>query len=152
MDKRLLQRVRIGGTAGKVIEPQLSVTSTPVTSAVIDRLDTSTGALARSMLIITSWAAATTGTVTLTNTLLEGATTSPATGVTLKTALPGHSCVAIGACIEEVNLEGMNRYIKVVTTPTAGSSGVVYFGVNVVLGDMDINPEATAATVYEKLA
>jgi hypothetical protein len=104
------------------------------------------------MLICTHWAAATVGTVTLTNTITEGATTSPVTAVTLKTALPGHSCVAAGACVEEVNLEGMDRYIKITCTPTAGSSGVVYFGVDVVLGDMDINPEATAATVYEKLA
>lgn len=152
MDKRLLQRVRIGGTAGEVIVPQATSGDTPITSAVIDRLDANTGAMARSMLIITSFAAATGGTVSLQNTLLEGATTSPVTAVTLKTALPSHSAAANGAVIEEVNLEGCNRYIKVVCTPTHGTSGTANVSVAVVLGDMDINPEATAAVVYEKSA
>jgi len=149
MDKRLLQRVRIAGTAGEVIVPQATSGDTPITSAVIDRLG-SNGAMARSALIITNFAAATGGTVSVQNTLLEGSTTSPVTAVTLKTALPSHSCAANGCVVEEVNLEGLNRYVSVVCTPTHGTSGTANVSVAVVLGDMDINPEATAATVYEK--
>ena len=54
-----------------------------------------------------------------------------------------------------MNLEGCKRHVKVRVTPagTAGGGGsavTTTFTVAMILGDMDINPEATAATVYEK--
>ena len=152
MDKRLLQRVRKGGTAGECIVPQATSGDTPITSVVIDRLDTNTGAMARSALLAMNWAAATGGTVSAQLTLTDGSTTAAATAVTLKTALPSQSCAANGSALYQVNMEGMNRYFKVVLTPTHGTSGTCLIGVTVTLGDMDINPESTAATVYEKSA
>lgn len=156
MDKRLLQRVR--GVHGK--SPVASSGTTGVDSAAINRLGTN-GAMARSALIvITSKAATQSGgttpsAATLTPTIYEGATSSPATLVTMKSALPAHDALADATSIYHVNLEGMNQYFKVTATPAVtegggGSAGTMTFSMAIILGDMDINPEATAATVYEK--
>ncbi len=145
MDKRLLQRVR----AVLAYAPKTTVTNTAVDSVVIDRLG-SNGALARSALLLISNLAATVGTVTITPTLFDGATSSPATAVTLKTALPTHDCVADSVEAYQLDLEGFNRYFKVTFTPVPGSSGVSVFSASVVLGDMDIVPAATVPVVYAK--
>jgi hypothetical protein len=152
MTRLLFQRVRKGGTAGACIVPQATSGDTPINGATIDRLDTSTGAMADSALIAMNWAAATGGTVSSQLTLQEGSTSSPTTPVTLVTALPSQSCAADGSALYEVDLRGMGRYFRIILTPTHGTSGTANVGVTVVLGDENKNPEATAATIYRKSA
>lgn len=148
MDKRLLQRVRVvhGVPAGTTTSG-----ATAVTSALIDRLNAD-GSMARSALINLNHGAQEVGTVKLTPTLIEGESDTPATAVTLKTALPEIACTAVGTNLFQINLEGMARYFKVVITPAVTASGVVDVSADVILGDMDHNPESTPAVVYEKSA
>lgn len=145
MDKRLLQRVR--GIVSHL--PAVTSGSTPVVGAVIDRLGAN-GALARSMLIAVTNAVHTGGTVSLALTIQDGETNSPATAVTLSASLPAIDCATGQTTLYQLDLEGFGRYFKITSTPTPTASGVVYQSIALVLGDMDINPEATPAIVYKK--
>lgn len=143
----MLQRVR--GVQG-IVAGVITSGSTPVNSAAIDRLGAD-GAMARSALIILNHGAQKVGTVTLAPLIQEGETSSPVTPVTLKTLLPtAIACTAVGSSYFHVDLEGFARYFRVVVTPTPTASGVVDLSLDVVLGDMDLNPEASPAVVYAK--
>jgi hypothetical protein len=147
MDKRLLQRVR----GAHAIPPSTTSGTTPVVSSNIARLGAN-GAMARSAILVIEHGAMSVGTVVITPTITEGATTSPVTAVTMKSALPAFTPSAAGVEIYQLNLEGIDANFKVTLTPATGDSGVVTLTCAVILGDMDINPEATAAVVYEKSA
>lgn len=124
--------------------------NTPVDSAVINRLDSNNGAIARSALIVLNHGAEEVGTVDLTPTLYEGSTSSPATLVTLASAMPLEAGDAVGTKMYQVDLSGLKQYFKVRVTPASGSSGVIDISLDVILCDIDINPEATPATIYRK--
>jgi len=147
MDKRLLQHVR----GVHAIPPTTTSGSSAVTSSNVARLGAN-GAMARSALLVIEHGAMSVGTVVVTPTIVEGPSTSPVTAVTMKTALPAFTPSAAGIEVYELNLEGIDANFKVVLTPATGDSGVVTLTCAVILGDMDINPEATSAVVYEKAA
>lgn len=145
MDKRLLQRVR-----GKLaIKPQSSSGTTKITGEVIDRLGTN-GAMARSAILSIVNAAASPGTVVLTLSAVEGETSSPATAITFNSTPVTIDCAADGITNYQIDLEGFGRYVQFAVTPAITASGVAALAASIVLGDMDINPEATAAVVLKK--
>lgn len=129
--------------------PQSFTGTTAVDSAAIDRKGFNTA------FVIVNNAAATGGpsAATLTLTFSDGATSSPATAVTLN-ATPAVIDASAAACtMYTVDLSGFNRYFKATLTPafTAGTAPADVAGMSILLSDAQINPATgTAVTPLAK--
>ena len=85
----------------------------------------------------------------LTIKIYEGATSSPATAVTLDSTPAVIDTTAVGQTIYQLKLDGINKYFKATVTPSTATS--VTFDVDIVLGDASVNPAGgTAATILRK--
>ena len=120
---------RVSGVLG--LTPAAVTSTSAVPSAVVDRKGFQTAFIA-----VDSGISAGNG---LTLTLFEGSVAgTAATAVTLQ-ALPAViSTTAAAYTVYQVNLEGFNRYIKAVITPSTATS--VTFGINFIFADSNNDP------------
>ena len=135
--------------------PQSFGATTAVTGEVIDRLgfDTLTVAVNRALPSQTAGSGTPTGTLTLT--FVEGATSSPVTAVTLKTAVAAIDVAAAGVEYFTFDLTGVNRYLKVVATAALAAAGggntpLELIGITAELSDANSEPQPSAVTIYAK--
>ena len=77
--------------------------------------------------------------------LYDGATSSPATAVTLDVASVAADCTAVGQTIYQVDLSGLNKYFKATITPSTATS--VTFDVDIVLCDARVDPASGTAVI-----
>lgn len=89
---------------------------------------------------------------TLTVTMAEGATSSPATPVTFNTAPAAIDCLTAGVTQYHIDLRPFKRYGKFTITPafTGGSSPAILGSAVIVLGDKNVDPTPSAVTIYKK--
>jgi hypothetical protein len=89
---------------------------------------------------------------TLTVTMAEGDTTSPATAVTFNVAIAAIDVSAAGISTYHIDLRPFKRYGKFTITPafTAGTSPACLASAELVLGDKNIDPTPSAVTIYKK--
>lgn len=147
MKQNLVQRIKpLAGTA-----PTAHSGTTAVNSAIIDRQGFD------SAVILVSAAQTTSNptVATITPKIVHGnaSNLSDVGDVTLNTAITAIECDAAAAFVAyQVDLRGMKRYIRVVTTPafTGGTSPEIAASVGFVLSDANIEPQPSAVTVYAK--
>ena len=81
--------------------------------------------------------------------LYDGATSSPATAVTLNATPAVIDTTAVGQTTYQVNLAGFNQYFKATVTPSTATS--VTFDVDILLCDARVDPASgTAVTPLRK--
>jgi len=142
MKRNLLQSVAVLSA----IDINTYATTVARVGNVIDRLGYD------SAIVAVQYGIASAGTVnTLTLSVVEGATTSPATAVTLSaTPVVPDSTAAAGIEYYNFDLRGMNRYIKFTVTPAATGGGSTNAGATIILGDKNVGPVPSAVTVFKK--
>lgn len=89
---------------------------------------------------------------TLTLSMAEGATNSPATAVTISPAVSAFSCLTAGLTMYQFDLRPFKRYVKFTLTPafTGGSSPKILAGATITLGDKNVEPVPSAVSIYSK--
>jgi hypothetical protein len=89
---------------------------------------------------------------TLTVTMAEGATSSPATAVTFNTTPAAIDVTSAGITEYHIDLRPFLRYGKFTITPafTAGTSPACLASATIVLGDKNVEPVPSAVTIYKK--
>ncbi len=129
-----------------------SLTDTAVDTAAIDRTGFGSAVIKVSNAIGVDVAA---GTIAVD--IFEGASSSPATAVTLESAISDIDVTAAGYNYYFLDLSGMNKYFKVTVTPdltaTEGGTASVDVAVDVILCDANADPASgSAKTIYRKSA
>ena len=124
--------------------------TTAVDTAAIDRLGFNTAFI----LIDNAAASGTPTAVTFTLTFSDGATSSPATAVTLSAAPAAYSVLAAGCAMYTVDLSNFNRYFKATVTPafTEGTEPAVVASCALVLADSRVDPASGTAVIPLKKA
>jgi hypothetical protein len=142
MKRNLLQNV----TTLKAVALSALATTTAKAGETIDRLGYD------SAILSIFWEAVSApGASTIVPTLAEGSTTSPATAVTLNTALATATATTVGGIDNyHLDLRGLDRYIKLTLTPAIAGGGTVLAGATITLGDKNVGPVPSAVTIYKK--
>lgn len=89
---------------------------------------------------------------TLTLSMVEGTTSSPATAVTIVPTVTAISCLAAGITNYQFDLRPFKRYVKFTLTPafTDGTSPKILGSASITLGDKNIEPVPSAVSIYAK--
>ena len=141
----MLDRVKAAGN----IAPQSFSGTTAVSSSNVVRK----GFGSAYVVVSNAAASGTPTTATLTLSFVDGATTSPATAVTLVSSPAAIDCSAAGYNIYQVDLSGFNGNFKAVLTPafTGGTTPAIVANAVVILCDAAVDPASgTAVTPLRK--
>lgn len=89
---------------------------------------------------------------TLTLSMVEGDTNSPATSVTIVPTASAISCLTAGITNYHFDLRPFKRYVKFTLTPafTDGSTPKVLGAATITLGDKNVEPVPSAVSIYSK--
>jgi hypothetical protein len=142
MKRNLPQNV----TIVSAVDPNTYATTTARVGNAIDRLGYDSAVFSLNYTIASA------GTInTLTITMAEGPTSSPATAVTFNvTPDVPDSTAAKGIYNMHLDLRGLDRYIKFTVTPAATGGGTTTAAASLVLGDKNVGPVPSAVTVFKK--
>ena len=144
MKRKLLQQA----TVLKCVDPNSYSGTTAKAGAVIDTLGY------QSAIVSVNYAAASgsPSAATLTLSMVEGDTSSPATAVTIAPAVTAIDCLTAGTVNYQFDLRPFKRYVKFTLTPafTSGTTPAIIGAASIVLGDKNIEPVPSAVSIYTK--
>ncbi len=144
MKRKLLQQA----TSLKCVDPNAYSGTTAKAGEVIDCQGY------QSAIVSINYAAAsgTPSAASLTLSMVEGATSSPATAVTIAPAVSAIDCLTAGVTNYHFDLRPFKRYVKFTLTPafTSGTTPGIVAAATITMGDKNVEPVPSAVSIYAK--